>query len=589
MLQDQDTCISWQFLENLLAFHFLPTLQPTPKMSSPEPVRSTHFIRNIIQEDLQSGKHEEIVTRFPPEPNGYLHIGHAKAIFLNFGLVQEFLGRCFMRFDDTNPINEDEAYVQAILEDVRWLGFEWKDRMTHASDYFQYLYDYAEDLIRQGKAYVDSQSQENIRQQRGTLTEQGTASPFRDRSIDENLDLFRRMKSGEFEDSAHVLRAKIDMGSPNINLRDPVIYRIRNVTHQRTGNNWCLYPMYDYTHCISDALEGITHSLCTLEFEDHRPLYDWVLDQLDVPCHPRQIEFSRLNLQYTVLSKRRLIQLVEEGHVSGWDDPRMPTISGLRRRGFTPESLRLFAERIGISKAENNIYMTILEDCIREDLDSKAPRAMAVLRPLKVILLNWPENQVEDLDAPVHQQFPERGRRPIPMGREIFIEENDFAEDPPEGFHRLVPGGEVRLRNAYVIRCEEIIKDSSGKVIELHCIYDQNTARGRKPGGRKVKGIIHWVSAAHAIPAEVRLYDRLFSEPTPGSNQPDKNFLLDLNPNSIEVLSQAWLELNLTKVELGAAYQFERLGYFCLDTQDTKPESLVFNRIVTLRDSWGGK
>lgn len=558
-------------------------------MSSPEPVRSTHFIRNIIQEDLQSGKHPKIVTRFPPEPNGYLHIGHAKSIFLNFGLVQEFPGHCFMRFDDTNPINEDEEYVQAILEDLRWLGFDWQDRLTHASDYFQKLYDFAEDLIQQGKAYVDSQSQEIIREQRGTLTEPGTASPFRERSIAENLELFRRMKSGEFADGAHVLRAKIDMASPNINLRDPVIYRIRKVTHQRTGNEWCLYPMYDYTHCLSDALEGITHSLCTLEFEDHRPLYDWVLDQLDVPCRPRQIEFSRLNLQYTVLSKRRLIQLVEEGHVSGWDDPRMPTISGLRRRGYTPESLQLFAERIGISKAENNIYMSVLEDCIREDLDSKAPRAMAVLRPLKVVLLNWPEDQEEELDAPVHQQFPDRGRRPIPMSREIFIEQDDFDEDPPEGFHRLIPGGEVRLRNAYVIRCEEVIKDASGKVIELRCIYDPNTARGRKPEGRKVKGIIHWVSAAHAVSAEVRLYDRLFSQPTPGSDHPDKNFLLDLNPNSMEILSQAWLEPNLINAEVGTAYQFERLGYFCLDSRDSKTDSMVFNRIVTLRDSWGGK
>ncbi len=558
-------------------------------MSSPELVRFTHFIRNIVKEDLQSGKHQEIVTRFPPEPNGYLHIGHAKSIFLNFGLVKEFPGHCFMRFDDTNPINEDEEYVQAILEDVLWLGFDWKDLLTHASDYFQELYDFAEDLIQQGKAYVDSQSQDSIREQRGTLTVPGKASPFRDRSIAENLDLFRRMKSGEFDNGTHVLRAKIDMASPNINLRDPVIYRIRKVTHQRTGNDWCLYPMYDYTHCLSDALEGITHSLCTLEFEDHRPLYEWVLDQLDVPCHPRQIEFSRLNLQYTVLSKRCLIQLVEEGHVSGWDDPRMPTISGLRRRGYTPESLKLFAERIGISKAENNIYMSVLEDCIREDLDSKAPRAMAVLRPLRVVLLNWPKDLVEELDAPVHQQFSDRGRRPIHMSREIFIEEDDFEEEPPEGFHRLVPGGEVRLRNAYVIRCEEIIKDASGKILELRCIYDPNTARGRKPEGRKVKGIIHWVSAAHAVQAEVRLYDRLFSQPTPGSDHPDKNFLLDLNPNSMEVLSQTWLEPNLNTAEVGTAYQFERLGYFCLDSRDSNADSLVFNRIVTLRDSWGGK
>ncbi len=557
-------------------------------MPAAEPVRPTHFIRNIVQEDLQSGKHQKVVTRFPPEPNGYLHIGHAKSICLNFGLAEEFSGGCFMRFDDTNPVKEDEEYVQAILEDVRWLGFDWGGRLTHASDYFQQLYEYAEGLIHQGKAYVDSQSQEAIREQRGTLTEPGTESPYRNRSAAENLDLFRRMKAGEFEDGAHVLRAKIDMASPNMNLRDPVIYRIRKVEHQRTGDAWCLYPMYDYTHCLSDALEGITHSLCTLEFEDHRPLYDWVLDQLDVPCHPRQIEFSRLNLQYTVLSKRRLIQLVEEQHVGGWDDPRMPTISGLRRRGYTPESLRLFAERIGISKAENNIDMTVLEDCVREDLDSKAPRAMAVLRPLKVVLTNWPEDQVEELDAPVHQKFPERGRRRVPLSGVVYIEQEDFEEHPPEGFQRLVPGGEVRLRNAYVIRCDEVVKDSFGKIIELHCTYDPETAKGRKPAGRKVKGIIHWVSAQHAVPAEVRLYDRLFTEPSPGSQHPDKDFLRDLNPNSVEVLSRAWLEPSLRQAEPGRSYQFERLGYFCLDSKDSGAIP-VFNRVVTLRDSWGGK
>lgn len=557
-------------------------------MSTSEPVRSTNFIRNIIQDDLQSGKHPHIVTRFPPEPNGYLHIGHAKSIYLNFGLVQEFPGHCFMRFDDTNPVNEDEEYVQAILEDVRWLGFDWGERLTHASDYFAQLYAFAEDLILQGKAYVDSQTQEVIREQRGTLTEPGQESPFRQRTAEENLALFRGMKAGEFDDGTHVLRAKIDMSSPNINLRDPVIYRIRKVSHQRTGEAWCVYPMYDYTHCLSDALEGITHSLCTLEFEDHRPLYDWVLDQLDVPCHPRQIEFSRLNLQYTVLSKRRLNQLVEERHVSGWDDPRMPTISGLRRRGYTPESLRLFAERIGISKAENNIGISVLEDCAREDLDPKAPRAMAVLQPLKVVLLNWSEDQVEELDAPVHQQHPERGRRTIPMGREVFIEQDDFAENPPEGFHRLVPGGEVRLRNAYVIRCEEVVKDASGQVVELRCTYDPETGKGRKPKGRKVKGIIHWVSVAHAVPAEARLYDRLFTEASPGSQYPDKDFLRDLNPNSVDLLPRVWLEPSLATAEVGTAYQFERLGYFCLDSKDSTPEAPVFNRIVTLRDSWKG-
>ncbi len=556
-------------------------------MSSPEASRPTHFIRNIVQEDLRSGKHAQVVTRFPPEPNGYLHIGHAKSICLNFGLAQEFSGKCFMRFDDTNPVKEDEEYVRSILEDVRWLGFDWDDRLTHASDYFEDLYQFAEALIEKGLAYVDSQTQEQIREQRGTLTQPGVESPHRSRSVDENLTLFRQMRAGAFADGAHVLRAKIDMASPNINLRDPVLYRIRQVVHQRTGAKWCIYPMYDYTHCLSDALEGITHSLCTLEFEDHRPLYDWVLEHLEVPCHPQQIEFSRLNLQHTVLSKRRLIQLVQEQHVAGWDDPRMPTLSGLRRRGYTPESLRLFAERIGISKADNHIDMTVLEDCVREDLDPKAPRAMAVLHPLKVTLTNWPEGQVEEIDAPVHQKFPERGRRNVPLTRTLYIEQSDFEEDPPEGFQRLVPGGEVRLRNAYVVRCDRVIKDASGTVTELECSYDPDTARGKKPAGRKVKGIIHWVSAEHARSAEVRLYDRLFHSAAPGAQQPDKDFLKDLNPHSIEVLTEAKLEPGLGDAQPGDAFQFERLGYFCADAKDHQPARLVFNRIVTLRDSWG--
>ena len=558
-------------------------------MSSPAPAPSTHFIRNIILDDLKAGRAETVVTRFPPEPNGYLHIGHAKSICLNFGIVQEFGGKCFMRFDDTNPLKEDEEYEQSILEDVRWMGFDWEERLTHASDYFEPLYGYAEDLIKQGKAYVDSLSAEEIRGQRGTLTEPGEDSRYRNRSVEENLDLFRRMRTGEFAEGEQVLRAKIDMASPNLNLRDPVLYRIRKVSHQRTGDAWCLYPLYDFTHGLSDALEGVTHSLCTLEFEDHRPLYDWILDQLETPCRPRQYEFSRLNLQHTVLSKRKLIQLVEEKRVEGWDDPRMPTLSGLRRRGYPPEAIRLFCERIGISKAANNIDMSVLEDCVREDLDAKAPRAMVVLRPLKLTITNWPENHTEELDAPVHPKRPELGRRTVPLSQTVYIEQEDFSEEPPQGFQRLVPGGEVRLRNAYVVRCDEVVNDDSGAVVELRCTYDPATAKGKKPEGRKVKGIIHWVAAQHAVPVEVRLYDRLFTTPNPGADQPEGDFLQDLNPDSREILPQAWAELGLAGTEAGQRFQLERLGYFMTDPVDSRPEQLVFNRIVTLRDSWRGK
>ena len=474
------------------------------------PAPATDFIRNIISGDLDSGKHQHIVTRFPPEPNGQLHIGHAKSICLNFGVANDFDGKCFMRFDDTNPVKEDDEYVEGILRDVRWLGFDWGERLTHASDYFEQLYLFAEELIQKGKAYVESQNADEIRELRGTLTEPGKNSPFRERSVGDNLTLFRKMRGGEFEDGTHVLRAKIDMASPNINLRDPVLYRIRKISHQRTADQWCIYPLYDFTHGLSDALEGVTHSLCTLEFEDHRPLYEWILAEVSAPCLPRQIEFSRLNLRYTVLSKRRLIQLVEEGHVNGWDDPRMLTLSGLRRRGYPPSAIRLFCKRIGISKSENNIEMSVLEDCAREELDKTAPRAMAVLNPLKVVITNYPEDKTEEFEPARHPKNPDMGTRKVPFSREIYIDQDDFREDPPPKYFRLAPGKEVRLRFAYVIRCEEVIYDSSGKVIELHCTYDQATRSGAKAEGRKVKGIIHWVSIQHSVPVEVRLYDRLF-------------------------------------------------------------------------------
>ena len=554
------------------------------KNSTPSP--ATDFIRNIISGDLDSGKHQHIVTRFPPEPNGQLHIGHAKSICLNFGVANDFDGKCFMRFDDTNPVKEDDEYVEGILRDVRWLGFDWGERLTHASDYFEQLYLFAEELIQKGKAYVESQNADEIRELRGTLTEPGKNSPFRERSVGDNLTLFRKMRGGEFEDGTHVLRAKIDMASPNINLRDPVLYRIRKISHQRTADQWCIYPLYDFTHGLSDALEGVTHSLCTLEFEDHRPLYEWILAEVSAPCLPRQIEFSRLNLRYTVLSKRRLIQLVEEGHVNGWDDPRMLTLSGLRRRGYPPSAIRLFCKRIGISKSENNIEMSVLEDCAREELDKTAPRAMAVLHPLKVVITNYPEDKTEEFEPARHPKNPDMGTRKVPFSREIYIDRDDFREDPPPKYFRLAPGKEVRLRFAYVIRCEEVIYDSSGKVIELHCTYDQATRSGAKAEGRKVKGIIHWVSIQHSVPVEVRLYDRLFVNPSPGSNDPDGNFLNDLNPDSIETVTSCRVEPGLLKAEPEDIYQFERVGYFCVDSKESRPEALVFNRTVTLRDTW---
>ena len=554
------------------------------KNSTPAP--ATDFIRNIISGDLDSGKHQHIVTRFPPEPNGQLHIGHAKSICLNFGVANDFDGKCFMRFDDTNPVKEDDEYVEGILRDVRWLGFDWGERLTHASDYFEQLYLFAEELIQKGKAYVESQNADEIRELRGTLTEPGKNSPFRERSVGDNLTLFRKMRGGEFEDGTHVLRAKIDMASPNINLRDPVLYRIRKISHQRTADQWCIYPLYDFTHGLSDALEGVTHSLCTLEFEDHRPLYEWILAEVSAPCLPRQIEFSRLNLRYTVLSKRRLIQLVEEGHVNGWDDPRMLTLSGLRRRGYPPLAIRLFCKRIGISKSENNIEMSVLEDCAREELDKTAPRAMAVLRPLKVVITNYQEDKTEEFEPSRHPKNPEMGTRKVPFTREIYIDHDDFRIDPPAKYFRLAPGKEVRLRFAYVIRCEEVIYDSDGKVRELHCTYDQATRSGAKAEGRKVKGIIHWVSIQHSVPVEVRLYDRLFVNPSPGSDDPGGNFLNDLNPDSIETVTSCRVEPGLLKAEPEDIYQFERVGYFCVDSKESRPEALVFNRTVTLRDTW---
>lgn len=542
------------------------------------------FIRQIVAEDLAAGKYKRIITRFPPEPNGYLHIGHAKSICLNFGIAQEFGGLCNLRFDDTNPIKEEQEYVDAIMEDVRWLGFDWGDRLYFASDYFQQMYEYALHLIRTGKAYVDSLSAEEIRQYRGTLTEPGKESPYRNRSVEENLDLFQRMKAGEFPDGAHVLRAKIDMASGNINLRDPVLYRILHATHHRTGDTWCIYPMYDFAHPISDALEGVTHSLCTLEFEDHRPLYDWVMENCPVPFRSHQYEFARLNLSYTVLSKRRLIRLVQEGHVRGWDDPRMPTLSGMRRRGYPPAALRRFCDLIGVGKRENVVDMALLEYCVREELNRTAPRVMAVLRPLKVVIINYPEGQVEELEAINNPEDPSAGTRSVPFSRELYIERDDFLEEPPRKFYRLAPGREVRLRYAYFIKCVEVVKDkTTGEIVELRCTYDPATKGGYAPDGRKVQATLHWVSAAHALSAEVRLYDRLFNAPEPGAAT--GNFLDDLNPHSLEVLTGCRLEPSLAKARPGDVFQFERLGYFCLDRDSTAARP-VFNRTVTLKDQW---
>jgi len=543
------------------------------------------FIRKIIDEDLATGKHSSVVTRFPPEPNGYLHIGHAKSICLNFGLAQEYPGsRCHLRFDDTNPTKEEEEYVESIKEDVRWLGFDWGEHLYFASDYFEQLYEYAEHLIKQGKAYVCDLSAEEIRAFRGTLTEPGRESPYRNRSVEENLDLFRRMRAGEFPDGSRTLRAKIDMKSGNLNLRDPVIYRILHARHHRTGDKWCIYPMYDYTHPVSDALESITHSLCTLEFEDHRPLYDWTLENLPVPCRPRQIEFARLNLTYTVMSKRKLAKLVEEGHVSGWDDPRMPTISGLRRRGYTPRAIRDFCDRIGLAKKDSMVDVALLEHCLREDLDSRAPRVMGVINPLKVVITNYPEDQVEEVTAANHPKRPEMGTRKLPFCREIYIERDDFMEEPPKKFFRLAPGREVRLRYAYFIRCDQVVKDpATGEILELRCSYDPQTLGGQAPDGRKVKGTIHWVSARHGIPAEIRLYDRLFTEENPEAE--GRDFRECLNPDSLKV-TQGVVEPTLAGATPCEPYQFERQGYFCLDNKESTPAKPVFNRAVTLRDSW---
>ena len=555
-------------------------------MTEPGQAAAHNFIRRIIEDDLRAGTHGgHVHTRFPPEPNGYLHLGHAKSICLNFGLAADFGGLCNLRFDDTNPETEDVEYVDAIQRDVRWLGFDWQDRLFFASDYFDQLHAYALDLIRQGKAYVDSLSGDEIRVHRGTLTEPGKESPFRNRAVEENLSLFERMRQGEFADGAHVLRAKIDMASPNVNLRDPVIYRIRRIRHHRSGDKWCIYPMYDFTHGLSDAIEHITHSICTLEFEDHRPLYDWFIDNLSTPSRPRQYEFARLNLDYAVLSKRRLIALVEGGHVAGWDDPRMPTLAGIRRRGYTPEAIRDFCERIGVTKNDTRIDFAVLENCVREHLGLVAPRVMGVLSPLRVIIENYPEQQVEQLPAANHPQRPELGTRTIPFAREIFIERNDFMAEPPKGFHRLAPGREVRLRYAYFITCTGLSRDpGTGAITELRCTYDPATRGGDSPDGRKVKGTLHWVAAPTALDAEVRLYDRLFSVPDPDAG--DNAWVNHLNPGSAQVLSGCKLEPSLQEATPESRWQFERLGYFCADIVDSRPGAPVFNRAVTLKDSW---
>lgn len=544
----------------------------------------SNFIQNIIDEDLKNNKNDSKVhTRFPPEPNGYLHIGHAKSICLNFGIAAKNNGLCNLRFDDTNPSKEEVEYVESIQEDVKWLGFDWDDRMFYASDYFEQLYQYAVELIKAGKAYVCDLSAQEIRDYRGTLTEPGKNSPYRERTIEENLDLFTRMRKGEFEDGARVLRAKIDMASPNLNMRDPVVYRILRATHHRTGDKWCIYPMYDYAHPVSDAIEGITHSICTLEFEAHRPLYDWVVNALELSCRPQQIEFARLDLTNTVMSKRKLRQLVEEKLVSGWDDPRMPTISGLRRRGYTPEAIRDFCERIGVAKSNSLVDVAMLEHCIREDLNVKAARAMAVLRPIKVVIDNYPEEQVEYLDAENNPGNPDMGVRQIPFSRVIYIEQEDFCENPPKKFFRLAPGQEVRLKHAYIITCVDVVKDASGEITELHCTYDPLTKSGGPNSGKKIKGTLHWVSAEHAVQAEVRLYDYLLV--TEGEAQEDTDFKSLINPNSMEVLTSCMLEPSLAGVPIGSRYQFMREGYFCADT-DSTPDKMVFNRIVGLRDTW---
>jgi glutaminyl-tRNA synthetase len=555
-------------------------------MSTTGPTPSTDFIRAIIQEDLRTNKHAgRVHTRFPPEPNGYLHIGHAKSICLNFGIAREFGGLCNLRFDDTNPCKEDVEYVDSIMEDVRWLGFDWQDRLYYASDYFEQIYQWAVQLIKAGKAYVCDLNADEVRETRGTLTDSGRNSPYRNRSIEENLDLFERMRAGEFADGSRTLRAKIDMASPNFNLRDPVMYRILHAAHHRSGERWCIYPTYDFTHGQSDSIERITHSICTLEFENHRPLYDWYIRELGIFA-PQQIEFARLNLTYTVMSKRRLLELVKDGFVAGWDDPRMPTICGLRRRGYTPEAIRNFCARIGVSKVDSVVNIALLEHCLREDLNKRAARVMGVLRPLKVVVDNYPEGQVEQMDAVNNPEDAGMGTRKVPFSRVLYIEQDDFREAPPKKFHRLAPGQEVRLRYAYLVRCASVVKDpQSGEVVEVHCTYDPATRGGNTPDGRKVKGTIHWVSAAHAVPAEVRLYDHLFTKPDPDDVPKGQDYKVNLNPNSLQTLTGCLLEPSLRGAAPGSRFQFERLGYFCVDP-DSTPERPAFNRTVSLVDTW---
>ena len=550
-----------------------------------------NFIQDIIAADRAANKNNgRVLTRFPPEPNGYLHIGHAKSICLNFGLAARNGGFCNLRFDDTNPSKEEVEYVEAIKSDVHWLGFDWEGRQFYASDYFEQFYDYAVQLIKLGKAYVCDLNPEQMREYRGTLTEPGRESPYRNRSVEENLDLFSRMRTGEFPDGSRVLRAKIDMSSGNLNMRDPVIYRILKAEHHRTGNRWCIYPLYDFAHCLSDAIEGITHSICTLEFEDHRPLYDWVLDTLKTLCHPQQIEFARLNLSYTIMSKRKLLQLVEQGLVNGWDDPRMPTLAGLRRRGYTPEAIRDFCDRIGVAKRDSTVDLALLEHCLRENLNRRARRFMGVLRPLKVVIDNYPKGQVDELEAVNNPEDPAAGKRMVPFSRELYIERGDFMEEPVKKFFRLAPGREVRLRYAYYITCERVVKDeNTGQISEIHCTYDPLTRGGSSPDGRKVKGTIHWVSVAHARDAEVRLYDRLFNVPDPGAGRDGGDFTDFLNPASLEILSGAKVEPAVAEMLTDEPFQFERQGYFCADSRDSTADSLVFNRAVSLRDSWAKK
>jgi len=547
------------------------------------PQTPTHFIREAVIADLKAGRFTRVHTRFPPEPNAYLHIGHAKAVWISYGIAQEFGGLFNLRFDDTNPTREEQEFVEAIIEDVRWLGVDWGDRLFFGSDYFEQQYQWALDLIKQGKAYVCDLSPAAVIGTRGTLTTPGMDSPYRNRSVEENLDLFQRMRAGEFPDGARTLRAKIDMASPNLLMRDPVMYRIRHTEHHRQGSKWCVYPMYDWAHGLQDSIEGITHSLCSLEYENHRPLYDWFIDQLGV-YHPRQIEFARLNMTHTVMSKRRFIELVEGGHVRGYDDPRLPTLAGLRRRGYTPEAIREFCRRAGVAKIDNIVDVAVLEDCVRDDLNQRAPRVMAVLRPLKVVLTNYPEGQVEELEVINNPEDPAAGRRKVPFGRELYLERDDFREDPPPKYHRLAPGREVRLRNAYFIRCTGVVKDAAGEITEIHCTYDPETRGGDAPDGRRPKATLHWVSAARAVQAEARLYDHLFLKPNPDEVEEGKDYTSNLNPNSLEVVP-CYVEPSVLGAEAGARYQFERLGYFCVD-RDSTPERLCFNRTATLRDSW---